>query len=155
MNRLDWSEARARDIIARHQTREGALLPILHDLQDAFGCVPEAATPLIAQMPNLSRAEVHGVITFYHDFRREKPGRSVLKLCRAEACQSVGGEDVAAAVQERLGIGFGETTPDGQVTLDAVYCLGLCACAPAAMWNGDVIGRVESRTIHALLDGKR
>ena len=137
-----WNPERAVEIIALHADREGALLPILHELQETFGHVPDAATPIIAGALNLSRADVHGVITFYHDYRRKPAGRHVLKLCRAEACQSRGGDAVAADVARRLGTPIGSTTPDGQVTFEAVYCLGLCASGPAAMVDDRIVGRL-------------
>lgn len=146
-----WSEPDAQAIIDRHLRREGPLLPILHDIQAAFGHVPRAAIPLIAQALNLSRAEVYGVVTFYHDFRTEPHGRHVLRLCRAEACQSMGGEALAAQVEAALGIGFGETTADGRVTLEPVYCLGLCATAPSAMVDGRIHGRMTPEKVEALL----
>jgi formate dehydrogenase subunit gamma len=127
-----WDESEARGIIAAYQNVDGPLLPILHALQETFGAIPDAATALIAQELNLSRAEVHGVISFYHDFRRTRPGRRLVKICRAEACQSMGGNGVAKAVLAELGIGWGETTEDGAATVMGVYCLGLCAAAPAA-----------------------
>src|ERR1700733_12682755 len=111
-----WEDERAREIIAAHASEKGATLPILHALQEVFGCVPEAAVPIIADVLNLSRAEVHGVVTFYHDFRREPPGRTVLKLCRAEACQAAGGDALAARAETKLGISIGATTPDRRVT---------------------------------------
>lgn len=141
---------RTRLLAESHADREGALLPILHDVQAAFGFVPKEAVPVIADVLNLSRADVHGVVTFYHDFRDHAPGRHVLKLCRAEACQAMGGEAVAKAVEDRLGIGFHQTSRDGAVTLEPVYCLGLCACAPAAMLDGEVIGRLTPDKIDAL-----
>jgi formate dehydrogenase subunit gamma len=147
-----WSAERAAQIIAQHARREGALLPILHAVQEAFGCIPKAAVPQIAQALNLSRAEVHGVVSFYHDFRRTPPGRHVLKLCQAEACQSMGCRSLAAHVRDRLGIGLGETTPDGRVTLEVVYCLGLCATAPSAMLDGTVHGRLTPARVDALLE---
>lgn len=127
------------------------MLPILHDIQHAFGCVPEEAVPLIAKAMNLSRAEVHGVVTFYHDFRREPAGRHVLRLCRAEACQAAGGQTLAERAERLLGIGFGDTSADGSVTLEAVYCLGLCATAPTAMLDGRVVGRLDDARLDALL----
>ncbi len=147
-----WNEDWAREVIAPHLGREGALLPMLHALQDTFGCVPEAAEPLLADALNLSRAEVHGVATFYHDFRREPPGQHVLKLCRAEACQAAGGEALARRAQARLGIGFGTTSADGRVTLEPVYCLGLCATAPSAMLDGRVVGRLDAVRLDAVLE---
>jgi len=133
---------RARAIIDGLAVREGATLPILHALQEAFGCVPEAAEPLVAEALNLSRAEVHGVVTFYHDFRRAPPGRHVVKLCRAEACQARGGDVLAAEVERGLGTPINSTSPDGRVTFEAVYCLGLCASGPALMLDGKLFGRV-------------
>ena len=138
-----WNAEEASEIIAAHRDVEGATLPIMHALQDAFGHVPEAAVPMIAHALNLSRAEVHGVVTFYHDYRREPAGRHVVRMCRAEACQAAGGRAVAERVRARLGIPWGGTTPDGHVTLEAVYCLGLCATAPAAMVDGELLGRLD------------
>jgi formate dehydrogenase subunit gamma len=146
-----WSSERAADIIRQHADRPGATLPILHALQEEFGHVPEEAVPLVAHALNLSRAEVHGVVTFYHDFRRAPPGRHVLKLCRAEACQAMGSDDLAARAERRLGVKLGETTPDGRVTVEAIYCLGLCACAPSAMLDGEVIGRLDATRLDTLL----
>jgi formate dehydrogenase subunit gamma len=125
----------------------GPLLEILHAVQDRLGCVPPDAVPLIAEALNLSRAEVHGVISFYHHFREHPSGANVLKLCRAEACQSMQGADIAEFAKRRLGVEFGETREDRSVTLEAVYCLGLCACAPAAMLNGEPMGRISRATI--------
>jgi formate dehydrogenase subunit gamma len=141
----------ASDVVASHAGQDGPLLPILHDLQETFGYIPEVAIPLVAQALNLTRAEVHGVVTFYHDFRREPAGRHVLKLCRAEACQACGSDALAAHAEERLGVKFGETTADGRVTLEPVYCLGLCATAPSAMHDGHVIGRLDVEKLDALL----
>ncbi|MFN7026725.1 MAG: formate dehydrogenase subunit gamma [Pseudorhizobium sp.] len=134
---------RARVIIEELRHLEGPMLPILHALQHEFGFIPEEVKPLLANELNLSRAEVHGVVTFYHDFRNAPAGRHVLKLCRAEACQAMGAEDIAERVRQLFGIDFHQTTLDGAVTLEPVYCLGLCACAPAAMLDGDVYGRVD------------
>ncbi|MBY6002779.1 formate dehydrogenase subunit gamma [Salipiger bermudensis] len=132
---------------------EGPLLPILHAIQEACGHVPEAALPLIAETLNLSRAEVHGVMSFYHDFRKAPAGRHVVKICRAEACQSMGANALSEAVLDKLGIGWGGTTPDGRVTVEAVYCLGLCACAPAAMVGERLIARADVARIDAELEG--
>jgi formate dehydrogenase subunit gamma len=145
------SEERVREIIARHAGREGPLMPILHDVQDAFGFVPDDALPVIATALNLSRAEVHGVATFYHDFRKEPAGRHVLKLCRAEACQANGCESLVEAAEERLGCECGETSGDGAVTLEPVYCLGLCATGPSAMLDGKLHGRLDRDKLLALL----
>ena len=136
-------ESLVREIVDSHKDIDGAALPILHAVQEALGFVPEDAIPVIADALNITRAEMHGVVTFYHDFRREPAGRHVLKLCRAEACQSAGGTFVAERIKKRLGVEFGETSADGRVTLDAVYCLGLCATAPSAMLDGKLIGRID------------
>jgi formate dehydrogenase subunit gamma len=148
-----WSKERTEEIIRAHVETEGAALPILHALQEEFGCVPEDAVPMVADALNLTRAEAHGIVTFYHDFRRAPPGRHVLKLCRAEACQSMGGEALAARAQARLRISWGETAGDGSVTLEPVYCLGLCACAPAAMLDGRPFGRLDRARLDVLLNG--
>ena len=142
-----WNEAEATEIVRRHDGREGSLLPILHDLQAAFGFVPEPAIPFLAHALNITRAEVHGVVSFYHDFRREPAGRHVLKLCRAEACQSMEGEAFARRVLDRFGLDWGGTTPDGRVTIEATYCLGLCASAPSAMLDGEPMARLNDGSI--------
>lgn len=126
-----------RAAVDAHRARPGALLPVLHAVQDALDYVPEAALGLIAHELNLSRAEVHGVVSFYHHFRRSKPGRHVVQLCRAEACQSVGAAALEAHVKQSLGIEFHGTTPDGAVTLEPVYCLGNCALGPNLLIDGD------------------
>lgn len=136
-------DAVIEEIIATHRDMEGAALPILHAVQEALGYVPESAIPMIADALNVTRAEMHGVVTFYHDFRREPAGRHVLKLCRAEACQAAGGGAVAERIRQKLGIQFGETSADGKVTLEPVYCLGLCATAPSAMLDGKLVGRLD------------
>jgi formate dehydrogenase subunit gamma len=146
-----WNVDRALDIIAELKDCEGPMLPILHAMQEAFGQVPEAAAPLIAEELNLSRAEVHGVITFYHDFRREPAGRHVLKLCRAEACQSCGCDDLIKHAQARLGVELGDTTADGRFTIEAVYCLGLCSTAPSAMLDGKLVGRLNAKKLDRMI----
>ncbi|MDH6259636.1 formate dehydrogenase subunit gamma [Bradyrhizobium sp. BR13661] len=146
-----WNETRGAEIIAEHADQEGATLVILHALQGAFGYVPEAAIPMVAQALNLSRAEVHGVFTFYHDFRHKPAGRHVLKLCRAEACQAAGGDALAARAESKLGVSLGHTTADDRVTLEPIYCLGLCATAPSAMLDGRLIGRLDEKRIDALV----
>ena len=146
-----WSAARGAEIIAEHGHLEGATLVILHALQGAFGYVPEPAIPMIAAALNLSRAEVHGVFTFYHDFRRKPAGKHVLKLCRAEACQAAGGDALAARAEAKLGITLGHTTADERVTLEPIYCLGLCATAPSAMLDGRVIGRLDGSRLDTLI----
>ncbi|WP_337182044.1 formate dehydrogenase subunit gamma [Shinella sp.] len=131
-------------IVGALKDLEGPLLPILHEIQAEFGYVPQESLPVIARELNLSRAEVHGVVTFYHDYRNHPTGRHVLKLCRAEACQSRGGDAIAERIKALLGIDFHQTTMDGAVTLEPVYCLGLCSCAPAAMLDGEVHGRLDA-----------
>lgn len=150
---LDLSDTTARvgEILDAHEGMEGSLLPILHAIQSAFGHVPQEALPLIAKRLNLGKAEVHGVMSFYHDFREKPAGQHVLKICRAEACQSMGGDRVATHAQKALGIDWHETTQDGQVTLEPVFCLGLCACAPAAMVDGRLVGRVDESTVDAII----
>lgn len=150
-----WNEARGAEIIAAHAGHEGATLPILHAVQAVFGCVPAPAIPMIAAALNLTRAEVYGVASFYHDFRREPPGRHVLRLCRAEACQSVGAEALAEHVRERLGVDWHETSADGAVTLEPVFCLGLCAIGPSAMLDGAPLGRLDNAKIDAALERTR
>ncbi|WP_407159840.1 formate dehydrogenase subunit gamma [Bradyrhizobium sp. STM 3557] len=146
-----WEAARGAEIISEHCKVEGATLVILHALQEAFGYVPEEALPMIAAELNLSRAEVYGVFTFYHDFRSKPAGRHVLKLCRAEACQAAGGDALAARAEAKLGVSLGSTTPDERVTLEPIYCLGLCATAPSAMLDGRLIGRLNEARIDALI----
>jgi formate dehydrogenase subunit gamma len=146
-----WNPERAAEIVAAEARREGALLPVLHAIQAAFGYIPAEAVPLIARALNLSRAEVHGVISFYHDFRRHPPGRHILQLCRAEACQSMGADALAARARDQLGVTWGETTRDGAVTLEPVFCLGLCACAPSAMLDGRPVARLDPNRLDALL----
>src|ERR1700728_4569570 len=146
-----WDADRGAELIAEHTGLEGATLVILHALQEAFGYVPEPAVPMIASALNLSRAEVHGVFTFYHDFRHQPAGRHVLKLCRAEACQAAGGDALAARAEARLGVSFGGTTADGRVTLEPVYCLGLCSVSPSAMIDGRIVGRLDEEKLDALV----
>jgi formate dehydrogenase subunit gamma len=147
-----WSKDRADAIIAAHRGLEGAALPILHALQAAFGCVPPDAEPMVAASLNLTRAEVHGIVTFYHEFRRAPPGRHILHVCRAEACQSVGADATNAHFRDVLGIDWHETTPNGGVTLEPVFCLGLCATGPAALIDGDPIGRLNPKKIDRMLE---
>jgi len=145
------TEARTARILSAFQGVEAPLIEILHAVQNEFGHVPEQALRQIAQNLNLSRAEVHGVFSFYHDFREEPRGRHTLRICRAEACQSMGANANADRASAALGIAFDETASDGSVTLEAVYCLGLCACAPAAMLDGKVFGRVDAALIDRLV----
>ena len=139
------------EALQRHAADEGALMPVLHAIQARLGHVPAEAVPLIATGLNLSRAEVHGVVSFYHDFRASPPGRHVLKLCQAEACQSMGVKALTAELEQRLGLPLGETLEDGSLSFEAVYCLGNCACAPSAMLNGELHGRVDAEELMALL----
>ena len=129
---------------------EGPLLPILNRIQDEFGYIPQEALPVIAHALNITRAEVYGVVSFYHDYREKPAGRHVLKVCRAEACQSMDGERLSRRLLSALGIGWHETTADGAVTVEPVYCLGLCACSPSAMLDGEVIGRLDDARVDQL-----
>lgn len=147
------SEEEIREIVAGFTALEGPLLPMLHALQDSYGHIPAAAVPVLAELLNLGRAEIHGVVSFYHDFRDHPAGQHVLKICRAEACQSMGGNTLAAETLRKLGINWHGTTPDGRVTVEPVYCLGMCACAPAAMLDDKVVGRVDDARMDRLLQG--
>ena len=140
-----------RAIIDAHIGREGPLLPMLHALQDAYGFIPEAAHAPLCDALNITGAELYGVISFYHDFRNAPAGRHVLKICRAEACQAVGANGLAAATLEKLGLDWHGTTANGAVTVEPVYCLGLCACGPAAMLDNRVVGRLDAARMDALL----
>ena len=134
---------RAKALAAHYGNRPDTLIEILHDLQHELGHVPEAALPALAKALNLSRAEVHGVVSFYHEFRRSPAGRHVIKVCQAEACQSMGAEALAAVVQKSLKVRFGETTSDGAITVEKVYCLGNCALSPAMLVDDRLVGRVD------------
>ncbi len=147
-----WTQAGGEEIIAAHSGLEGPMLLILHAIQKEFGFIPEAAMRQVAAALNLSRAEVYGVVSFYHDFRLAPAGRHVLKICRAEACQSMGGERQAAALLDELGLPWGGTTPDGRLTVEPVYCLGLCACAPNAMLDGQPHARLNPAGLRALAE---
>jgi formate dehydrogenase subunit gamma len=138
-------------VIADLKGRPGPLIEILHGVQAALGHVPAAAVPLIAEELNLSRAEVHGVVTFYHYFRETPPGRHTVHVCRAEACQSMGADQLAEHARRRLGVDFHQTTEDGQFTLEPVYCLGNCACSPAVMIDGELFGRLTPERFDALI----
>jgi len=140
-----------RRVVAEHKERPGPLLEVLHGIQSALGFVPAAAVPLVAEGLNLSRAEVHGVLTFYHYFRHSRPGRHVVSLCQAESCQSMGSDALAAHARRRLGIDFHQTTANGEFSLEPIYCLGNCACSPAAMIDGRLYGRVTPATFDALI----
>jgi formate dehydrogenase subunit gamma len=149
------SDPRIEAAIAANRALPGALLPVLHAIQHALGFVPPGSVPRIAHALNLSQAEVHGVITFYHDFRSSPPGRHVLKLCRAEACQAMGSEALEARLKQKLGIDWTETTPDGALTIEPVYCLGNCALSPALMIDGKLRGRITSDALDRVIDGCR
>jgi formate dehydrogenase subunit gamma len=150
-----WDADRALSRIRALEHLPGALLPILHALQEEFGYIDQAAVPLVAEALNLSRAEVHGVISFYHDFRHEAPGRHVLKMCRAEACQSMGCDALIRHVEQRLGVELGGTTPDQSFTLEQVFCLGNCALSPAVLFDGKPYGRVSPQVADFLIEDAR
>jgi len=152
METLQPSEsALVRRIVTEHKARPGPLLEVLHAIQAELGFIPAGAVPVVAEGLNLSRAEVHGVVTFYHYFRRTRPGTHTVRLCQAESCQAMGAERLAAHARTRLGVDFHETTPDGRFTLEPVYCLGNCACSPAAMIDGQLHGRVTPERFDALI----
>ena len=135
---------------ARHGATRDRLLPLLHAVQEEAGHIDDALVPAIARALNLSRADVHGVITFYHDFRRVAPGRHVIKLCRAESCQARGGAAIEQAAAQRLGVAMGETRSDGQVSLEPVYCLGLCAIGPNALVDGRPVAGINAAAIERI-----
>jgi len=139
--------------VDRHRESVGPLMPVLHSIQDALGYVPAEAVPLLASAMNLSRAEIHGVMSFYHDFRSKPAGRHIIHLCRAEACQSMGSRDLEVHARTRLGIDFGETTPDGLFTLEPVYCLGNCACSPSIRIGDETHARVSTEKFDTLIAG--
>jgi formate dehydrogenase subunit gamma len=146
---------RVREIVAAHRGERGALMPILHAIQAEYGHIDPKSIPVIAEELNLSRADVHGVVTFYKDFRQEPPGRTTVRICRAEACQAVGSEALAQRVQARLGVGFGETTADHAVSLEAVFCLGNCALGPSVEIGGRLYGRMDGDRLDGLLSADR
>jgi len=150
-----WNQDRALAIITELAPLDGAALPILHALQTTFGCVPLEAEPLVATTLNLSRADVHGIVTFYHEFRRAPPGRHVLRVCRAEACQAVGGEAVADRVRLSLGVDWHGTSSDGAVTLEPVFCLGFCASGPSALLDGKPLVRLTPDRMERTLESMR
>ena len=144
-----------RRIVADMKSRPGPLIEVLHSVQAALGYVPPDAVPILAEELNLSRAEVHGVVTFYHFFRETPPGRHTVSICRAEACQSMGADDLVAHAKRRLGVDFHETTADGAFSLEPVFCLGNCACSPAAMIDGRLYGRVTPERFDELVAEKK
>ncbi|WP_344406845.1 NAD(P)H-dependent oxidoreductase subunit E [Dactylosporangium fulvum] len=144
-------EQRVRSIVAAHRGERGALLPILHSIQSELGHVDPAVIPILADELNLTRADVHGVVTFYHDFRPTPPGRITVRICRAEACQAVGATALAEHARARLGVTFGETTADGAVSLDQTLCFGNCALGPAVQVGDRLYGRVDAARLDSLL----
>ena len=142
-------------IISELKDKPGALLPILHGIQEELGYVPEDAVPVIANELNLTRAEVHGVVTFYHDFRSHPAGRHIVRVCQAESCQAAGSAGLTVHAKERLGIDFHQTTKDGSCSLEPVYCLGLCALSPSVMVDKEVYGRVNAQRFDEILDEVR
>lgn len=147
------SEERAHAICATHGNRPDELLEIFHEVQHELGFIPEPVVAVIANALNLSRADVYGVLSFYHDFRRAPAGRHVVKVCRAEACQAMHTDEVCAHAEQRLGTKFGETSTDGEFTLEAVYCLGNCARSPAMMIDGNLHGCVDKKRFDAIISG--
>jgi len=152
MTESGTTQAIVQEIIATLKDKPGALLPILHGVQDALSYIPAESVPAIATALNLSRAEVHGVISFYHYFRDTPPGKQTIHLCRAESCQAMGGKQLEEHVKTRLGIDFHETTADGKFSLEPVYCLGNCACSPALQIGKDIYGRVSEDSFDNLLN---
>lgn len=152
---ISWDSNAVHSIIAMHKDFPGRLLPVLHDIQDTVGYIPPDAVPLIAQGLNLSRAEVHGVITYYPHFRQHQPGKHVVQVCRAEACQSVGSDALEAHVKKTLCCGFHENSADGDVTLEPVYCLGHCSVGPNIMIDDTVHTHVTPKRFDALMKAAR
>ena len=150
-----WNEASARESIAPIDAKPGGLLPALRALQSGFGSIDERAIGLLAEIFNLSRAEVHGVASFYHDFHDEPTGRHTIKVCQAESCQAMGSRALTTAIKAHLGIGFHETTGDQVFTLEPVYCLGNCACSPAIMIDDMTYGRLDGEQIESILNRYR
>ena len=146
---------RIHALIAQHKNMPGALLPLLHSIQDNIGYVPEACYLPISKALALSVAEVHGVVTFYHHFRRQPAGRHILQVCRAESCQAMGSEKLEANIKSSLGIDYHQTTQDGAITLEPVYCLGNCACSPAVMMDDEVYGRMDNQKVAELIGDAR
>ncbi len=155
MSQSDWDKDAVTQLIDSLKDKPGAMLPILHGIQDNLGYIPKDSVPLIAKALNVSRAEVHGVITFYHYFRESPPGKHTIHLCRAESCQSMNGPRLEAHAKAKLGIEYHETTTDGNFSLEPVYCLGNCGCSPAMSINGEVYGRVSPERFDEILDELR
>jgi formate dehydrogenase subunit gamma len=154
-DRPRWNDQRAGEVIDHYKTMRGGLLPALHALQSEFGYVDDASMPALAEAFNLSPADVYGVITFYHDFKRSRPGRHTIRVCRAEACQSMGAEELMEHFKKHLDVELGGTSADGQFSLEQVFCLGNCALSPAIMIDQTVYGRVTEGRIDALCKGVR
>lgn len=149
----EWTPQQILHIIDSHKARPGAMLPILHGIQDRFGYIPEASVPIIAEALRQTRAEVHGIISFYHHFRTRPTGSHVLHVCRAEACQAMGGRQLESHIKSSLGIDYHQTSRDNEVTLEPVYCLGNCACAPSVQIGDRVHGRMTTTKFDRLLSG--
>ena len=150
-----WDLSEATSVVAARSHEKGAAIPIMHDLMERFGYVDRAIVPVLAEALNLSRAEIHGTLTFYHDFRDHPPGRSTLKVCRAEACQARGAVAMHDALRRKLGIDWHGTTADGAITIEPVFCLGLCACAPAVLVDEEPVGDVRVETLDAFIQDVR
>lgn len=140
-------------ILVEYKHLEGPLLPMLHALQAEYGHIPVASIARLALRLNMTKAEVHGVISFYHDFRERPAGRHVIKICRAEACQAVGGDVMAKETLAKMDLDWQRSTPNGVLTVEPTYCLGLCACGPAAMVDGKVVGRLDAARLERILTG--
>jgi formate dehydrogenase subunit gamma len=154
MTELSTMLSTVQDITTALKDKPGALLPILHGVQDALGFIPADSVPVIAKALNLSRAEVHGVISFYHYFRDTPPGKQTIQLCRAESCQAMGSKQLEAHVKTKLGIDFHETTADGEFSLEPVYCLGNCACSPAMQIGDNIYGRVSAAVFDDVISNR-
>ncbi|WP_110647819.1 formate dehydrogenase subunit gamma [Salinicola peritrichatus] len=147
-----WTPAQIQEVVDTHKSMPGAMLPTLHAIQERFGYVPEAAIPIIAETLRHTRAEVHGIISFYHHFRTQPPGRHVVQVCRAEACQAVGSRQLEAHVKTALGVDYHQTSLDREFTLEPVYCLGNCACGPSVRVNDEVHGRMTAAKFDRLVE---
>jgi len=147
-----WTPAQIQTVVDEHRSMPGAMLPTLHAIQDRFGHIPEAAVPIIAEALRHTRADVHGIISFYHHFRTQPPGHSVVQVCRAEACQARGSRQLENHVKAVLGVDYHHTTSDGEITLEPVYCLGNCACGPTIRVNDDIHGRMTAAKFDRLAE---
>ena len=155
MSQSDWDKNAVMQVIESLKDKPGAMLPILHGIQDTLGYIPKGSVPIIASALNVSRAEVHGVITFYHYFRESAPGKHTIHVCRAESCQAMSGVELETHAKAKLGIDYHETTQDGNFSLEPVYCLGNCGCSPAVSIDGEVYGRVTPERFDEILDEVR